>query len=641
MKRIVSILIIVLLLGVTPLLAREETSTPSTPVSAITPVSNPITINTVISGNTSKIFHKAEIGACRYTANLNETNAEYFDTYEDAIAAGLRPCLTCKPQPAVDIPEDPEDPEDPNGIVIIPETFEPQQLFGINGVVIEADYCQRQIDPNDLSTRIIEPKIIMKKLGEVTSPSLCPTCFEFNSTTGVGNVPQEFLVPIYNPTPADVNVPEITGYNISSNMWVFVSDQSHNVHINGTCEGLKSVPVYVVNMRNGLVAGSTAFWNPVKGIVEWRVTKFEAGDYQFVMNSDIGQTSLLAITIRPKEVPNINEFAEKWLKGNFNLIKYSDWISNREMWLQYLGRVSTITGNPITSDKIEWVFVDGAWKPVNAGANIISEIDADASVTENHVVDRRTTTKETKIAPFEWRANEIQIVTTDTTTFSGYTPYSGSPPKGSTDYLRNPPFGTWAPLAGSTPAEIAAQEAAHREAIGISEPPEEVSPPEDLDKIMESADNIRNFEALPKEMRMQASTEIIDTYMAQKKAYEKYLADKEAWDREFQEKEEAWMNIQMNEQEDAMMMGRDEGMREEMLHMERSQFADDIANLYIMTANQLNQTEKDMLLSLRRRVLSGNMTLQGVDWEAAREEIERLDNDYRNNIHREEPGETE
>jgi len=297
MKRIVSILIIVLLLGVTPLLAREETSTPSTPVSAITPVSNPITINTVISGNTSKIFHKAEIGACRYTANLNETNAEYFDTYEDAIAAGLRPCLTCKPQPAVDIPEDPEDPEDPNGIVIIPETFEPQQLFGINGVVIEADYCQRQIDPNDLSTRIIEPKIIMKKLGEVTSPSLCPTCFEFNSSSGVGNVPPEFLVPFYNHTPADVYVPDISVYNISSNMWVFVSDQSHNVHINGTCEGLKSVPVYVVNMRNGLVAGSTAFWNPVKGKTRHAnvLTKFSGLSINFLQKKSRPTISRLSL----------------------------------------------------------------------------------------------------------------------------------------------------------------------------------------------------------------------------------------------------------------------------------------------------------------------------------------------------------
>ena len=638
MKIKITVSLIIILLFGTILFAESPTNnTPSTtPVASLTPVGNPVVITeyTVVSSKTSQIFHTLD---CRYAANLNETNADYYATYQDAVAAGLRPDggSACDPQPAPDgwdDPEDPEDPEDPNGIVIIPETFEPQQLFGINGVVIEADYCRRAIDPNDLSTRIIEPAIIMKKLGDVTSPTICSKCFEFNPETGEGNVPQEYVVPIYNPTPADVNVPEITHYQISTNMWIYVSDQSYNVHINDACEGLKSVPVYVVNMRNGLVAGSTAFWNPVKGIVEWRVTKFEAGDYQFVMNSDIGQTSLLAITICAKEIPKLEDFTANWLKGNFNLIKYADWISNREMWLQYLGRVSTITGNPITSGKIEWVFVDGAWKPVNAGANIISEIDADATIVDNQVIDRQTTTKETKIAPFEWRANEVKIVTTDTTTFSGYTAYTGRPPSGSTDYLNNPPFGAWEPLAGSTPAEIAAQEAAHIEEIGMTPPPEIVLPPQDFDAIMESADRIKNFEALPKEMRMEASTEIIDTYIAQKKAHEEYLAKKAVWDKEFKVKEEAWENKMYQEREASMWRERDMRMNSEMEHMERSAIAESIAQFYMMTVNQLNQTEKDMLLGMRRRVMNGDLSLSRANWDDIQAEMERIDSNARENI---------
>jgi len=267
-----------------------------------------------VSSKTSQVFHRL---TCRYAEKLTEDNAVYFSSYEEAEETGLRPCKTCDPIPT------PEEPENPN-IIDLDPTIDPTTLFPINGVVLQAAYCRRPMDPNDIGTRIIEPTIITTTHDPNDPFGFCFECANFNLHTGEGDIPQEYLIPVYDPYPADPNDPNIVEYKISPSLPVFKSDQSYNSHLNGECEHLKSVPVHVVNIRNGLIAGSDAFWNPLKGIIEWRVTKFEAGDYQFVMNSDVGQTSLLAITIRAQEIPDVNDFAQNWLKGNFNMVKYAD-----------------------------------------------------------------------------------------------------------------------------------------------------------------------------------------------------------------------------------------------------------------------------------------------------------------------------
>jgi hypothetical protein len=570
----------------------------------------------VRSSNSSQVFHRF---TCRYAINLDTTNSEIFDSYELAMEAGLRPCKTCKPEPA------PEPPVDPN-IVNIDPTIEATNLFPINGVVLQSGYCRRPMEPNDIGTRIIEPTITYTTFDPNNTRGMCWKCTNINLMTGEGNIPQEHLIPVYDPYPADPNDPNVIEYKISPTLPVFKSDQSFTHHIHPDCEHLKSIPVHVVNMRNGLVAGSNAFWNPTKGVIEWRVTKFEAGDYQFVMNSDVGQTSLLAITIRAQEIPDVNDFAQNWLKGNFNMVKYAEWVGNKARWMKYLGRISDATGQPIESGSIEWAFVDGSWKPVTGGANLVSEINADTEITENNTVDRNTTTKEVKIAPFEWRTTEVKVITTDITTFGGYTAYRSSPPNGSTEYLLYRPFGTEVKYVAPTPEQTAVLQAAHYKEIGIEPPPEEVPTPESLDKVMTSADSIRSFTALSKDMRMEFSTSLIDGYMAQKKAYAEYLIIREAWDKDLGIKEQAWQHDQMMHEDDARMEGRHMMMEAEQDENAKIYFADWVARFYASTINNLSAEEKSMLLSMRRRILNEQLELNLLGSEEIDRITEEMDN---------------
>jgi hypothetical protein len=576
--------------------------------------------------STSQVFHKPN---CRYITNATLT-PDMYNSYEDAVADGLRPCKSCKPEPTPVVvdPNDvdpPIDPVDPN-IVNIDPTIEATNLFPINGVVLQSGYCRRPMEPNDIGTRIIEPTITYTKFDTTNTFGLCWKCTTLNLTTGEGNIPKEHLIPVYDPYPTDPNDPNIIEYKIGPTLPVFKSDQDFSYHIHPDCEHLKSIPVHVVNMRNGLVAGSNAFWNPVKGIIEWRVTKFEAGDYQFVMNSDVGQTSLLAITIRARSIPDVNDFAQNWLKGNFNMVKYAEWVGNKARWMKYLGRISDATGQPIKSGSIEWAFVDGSWKPVTGGANLVSEINADTDITENNTVDRHTTTKEIKIAPFEWRTTEVEVITTDVTKFTGYTAYRGSPPDGSTEYLLYPPFGTEEKYTAPTPEEAAAQLSAHYKDIGVSPPPKEVATPGSLEKVMTSADSIRSFTALSKDMRMEFSTSLIDGYMAQKKAYAEYLIKKLAWDKEYESLEQAWRSGMMEREDSARMEGRHMMMEAEQDENAKIYFADWVARFYASTINDLSEEEKNMLLSMRRRILNEQLELNLLGSEEIDRITEEMDN---------------
>ena len=291
--------------------------------------------------------------------------------------------------------------------------------------------------------------------------------------------------------------------------------------------------------------------------------------------------------------------------------------------MKYLGRVSAETGETLGSGRVEWVFMDGAWKPVHGGANLVSEINADSEITENNTVDRSTTTKEVKIAAFEWRTTEVKVVTTDTTTFDGYAAYQNRPPEGSTEYLRYPPFGTDVKYVETELSET--QLAAHYKEIGIEPPPEEVPAPESLEKVMTSADKIRKFTALSEEMRTEASTQMIDSYMAQKLSYEEYLIKKAAWDKDLQEKEDSWSDTRMMRAEYAMMRDRHRMTEEDAAQMARHSMAESIAQFYTSAVNNLSEEEKAMLLSIRRRILSNELELNFMGWEEMERMMKRID----------------
>jgi hypothetical protein len=329
-------------------------------------------------------------------------------------------------------------------------------------------------------------------------------------------------------------------------------------------------------------------------------------------------------------MPNLQDFTARWLKGNFNLLKYSEWLSNQKLWNQYLGRIITKTGSvQASSGSIEWVFSDGRWVPVTGGSNIVTKYDADIQVTEENVVSRETRTIETKIAPFEWRATEVRVVTTDTTKFNGYTAYSARPPAGSTDYLLKPPYGEpmW---EGHDPneAELAAQLATHYKEIGVSPPPEVVAPPKSFDQTVSDANSIKNFTGLPKDMRMEASSIMIDTYFAQKKAYEAYVIKNAEWEKDMTSKEMLWhQNMQADHEPYHMRHSEAESD-----YAQRSGIAESIAQFYAATVNGLNQTEKDMLLHLRRKILDGDIDIEAQSWQAVMTMMEAVDEAAASNI---------
>jgi len=583
----------------------------------------PETEHQVISSKTSQIFHKFD---CRYAGGLTLNNADIYDTYEKAIETGLRACKTCEPQPSG---IDTEDPEDPNTVVIKP-SYEAANLFPINGMVIQSGYCKRAFDPNDIGVRIIEPTITQIMFGTFSNRPMnttCSFCLDFDTGTGEGNVPSQYIIPVYNLIPPDPNIPdvlEIESYIIGPDLPIYKSNQSITTHLNPDCEYAKSIPVHMVNIRNGLVAGSNAYWNPVEGILEWRMTPFEAGDYISVLNTDVGQTQLGAITVRPKGVPSLEDFTARWLKGNFNLIKYGEWISDLEMWNKYLGRISSATGSPAAGKNIEWIFEDGRWVPVIAGTNIITEIDVDSTVSENRTEDRQTITKELKIAPYEWRTTEIKVVNTELTTFEGYTGYSGQPPVGSTDYLARPPY-TASPEEDSMTAPTPEEIAAHYVEIRIAPPPEEIKPPQDLDEVMTIADNLRKFTALPESFRLTAAADIIDSYMVQKKAYKEYLEAKTKWEQEFQIKEDEWHMKQQDIMERDIWEDKDNRYEEEMLEITRDDMLTNISALYVVGVNELTDEEKDLLLNLRRKIINRDIDISSIDWEDIERTMQEID----------------
>ncbi|MCD6435425.1 MAG: hypothetical protein J7L15_03475 [Clostridiales bacterium] len=573
-----------------------------------------------VSSKTSSVVH---LTTCRYAETLTEVNAEFFNTFDDAVAAGFRACKTCKPDkyvaPVVD------DPIDPNTINIIPSR-DANSLFPITGIVLQSEFCRRDFDPNDVGIRIIEPEVTTTTYG--TNPLLCTKCNTFNIVTGEG-IPEEYRIPNYISAndPNDPNAVIISSYNISPSLPMYESNQSLFKHFASDCEMLKSTPVHMVDIRTGSVAGCDAYWNPKKGILEWRITPFEIGDYVAVINSDVGQTQLIAITVRANIVQPIEEFAKYWLKGNFNMIKYSEWVQDRERLKSLLrnqGTTTTITGDVVettSNGKIEWVFEAGAWKAVVAGANPIETIDIDTNITDNTTETRTTTISEIKVAPFEFRTNKVQVDDRTITTFDGYQSYQSNPPHGSLNYLNYQPY-TDISRTVIDEEVTEADMSAHYKALDIPEPPVKVTEPQKEEKVLLAIDNIKSFTPLPEEIRVEAAEAMITEYEDAKKEYGDYIIAQAKWEKIKEEKEEVYYNS-MIEMDNQRMHHTDMLYYDNSEQMMINDTADYMARIYANTSNQLTDEEKQFIINFRRRIMEGELSIAELSWDEVQSVIMR------------------
>jgi len=567
--------------------------------------SPPIADNRVISSKTSQVFHKFD---CRYAANLSSLNADIYNTYELAIEEGLRPCKTCDPQPSGIDPGGEEDPVDPNVVNVIP-SIEAISLFPITGVVIQAEYCRRECNPDEVGTRIIQP--IIAQWGtyadfstvppKPTLRSGCSVCTYFNSTTGASDyIPSEYILPIYATDGITV-----TGYKISPSLLVYISDQDEFYHFNTSCPNIGSTPVKMVNLDTGLASVSDAYWNPNTGILEWRVTPIDFGYYSAILNGDIAQTQLMTIPITTKQIPTQAVIDKFWGKGNFTTQSYLDWINNTELWTKNLGKASVINGSTYSGAKIEWVFQDGKWIPTVGGVVLKEHVDLDTNVTDNQTVSKKTTVSQIRIAPFEWRDTKVEIITTDTTTFEGYTAFSASPKPEFIEAMKS----KWSPIEALSSEEYAQMMAEHYKELEISPPPKVVLPPEPIEK------------SLNEDFKLETSSAIIETFIKQKKEYDAYLEKFNAWSKIKDEKEAAWQDKMMSADMHRMEMS----MMDRGVHLTAQEVADEIAHFYVSTLNGLTQEEKESLLAIRKRVIDGEVDLRTTRWSEVSEIMEKID----------------
>lgn len=483
-----------------------------------------------VSSNTSSVFHRP---TCRYAETLTELNATFYSSYEEAVADELRDCKVCKPVPTVIYP--PEPPE-PNTVDIIP-SIDATSFFPTPNIIIQLEYCSREAKPDEVGTRIEEHTVSTILYQEVSEQLQCSICFTSDFVSA------EYKTPVYDT--ADPNI--IVSYIFSPDCPTYISDQSVYPHFDPICELLKSVPVHIVNIRTGAEAGSCGFWNPKQGTLEWRITPFDMGDYVAVMNSDIGQSQLGAITARSKQIPTLQKFTKYWLKGNFDFRKFAEWTRNRNERKKYLSLITT--SNSTIEGRIEWVFQDGRWIPVASGGNPGDIINIDIDIVKNENEVKTTKTEETKIAAFEWRTTRITETTIKTTIFEGYDPYSPSPPIESLNYLYHPyTNSTISTLKdGTTEAELLA----HYKEIGISPPPGEVPAPPAEEEIAKTVEEVNNSSFGGQVFLAQVSSDILDDYNTKKTAYANYLLEKENWEKLKEEKEAKWQ-IKIQEEYEEM-----------------------------------------------------------------------------------------
>ena len=330
----------------------------------------------LISSKTSQIFHKK---SCRYATNLNETNSFIYNNYQDAIDAGLRACKVCNPKPE----PKPEPEPDPNDINLFPK--QPSIVIPINGVVLQMDYCWYEYNPETVGKPIIVKEEFEITLKEAMDSEL-GMCLYYSGDPNIYTNPEEDDPNSYN--------------NI-----VYTTYLSKFYH-KKDCNHFKGVELTMINRETSIKAGNNATWYPESGIVTWRITPFDIGDYVAIGNSDLEQTELLAVSARPFRVPNLQDFTDSWLKGNFDMKKYGEWVDIN-------GKISSTNSN--YNREISWIYKNGRWTPHGGTRDRILVQKEHEIINEITTRDRTTTTYERPLpysAIWEMTKKEIKEITT-------------------------------------------------------------------------------------------------------------------------------------------------------------------------------------------------------------------------------------
>jgi len=324
-----------------------------------------------ISSKTSKVFHDRD---CRYAQSLNDENADVYIFYSDAINDGLRKCSVCNPQPGEESDPDPD--PDPNDVVEVLPPKIPTVVIPINGMAIQMNYCKYPYKAEGIGEELVVQDQFPISIENAKNKGLEP-CPIF---------PAEDPNSIYNP-----------------NEIVYTSHISKFYH-KEDCERFKGVELSIISREKRIKATNNATWYPETGVISWRITPFEMGDYVAIANSDVGQAEFIAITVRPLHLPSLQDVSDIWLKGNFDMQKYGEWAGNNALMLP------PRNNNNI---RISWVFEDGKWIPYNEGRVLVE--------TENEIIDEITTrTKTTKIyeKPISGYSSVWEIVKKEITEFT-------------------------------------------------------------------------------------------------------------------------------------------------------------------------------------------------------------------------------
>ena len=484
-----------------------------------------------ISSKTSSVFHTME---CRYVTDSLKQNADYYLTYEDAIEDELRGCRVCNPAPIE--PEEPEEPEepdypdwidDPNRIWIEPSPT-PATLFPISGVVLQSEYCYKPFDPKkDIGGTILKTNISEMSYGDIKDNYInCQFCaFSIDESTDPNHI-------------------------------VLIADNDRTYfHLDIDCRQHKEVPVRMVNLRSGMIAGNDAYFHPAMGVLEWKITPFEMGDYTAVMDSDVDQMQLLSLTIKQTSIPQLEEFASSWLKGNFNLYKYNDWVQQRELHRSRIDNAFGATG------AVEWVFQDGQWVPVSNGSVPNTDFYT-MEITEHTTYGRKTIEEETRVAPYEWKTNLLQIIETTTTNYEGIQEWTYNKDlQSKIGYLRYAPFTDDVRMTSASIEErmMLSQEEPEEYllSIGVPPKPDKVEKPDKED----TYNKIRNITSASidfGEMYEVIIKGIIEEHEYKEKAYNEYLIELEKWESIKESKlDEEDMNLYEMDMRDRLMWDGD------------------------------------------------------------------------------------
>lgn len=458
-----------------------------------------------ISSRTSNVFHYLD---CRYVTESMLGSSDFYLTYEEAIADGLRECRVCEPSPLI-IPEpepEPEPyPEDPNRIWIEPSPT-PATLFPISGVVLQSEYCYKPFDPDkDIGGTILKTNIHEVSYGDIKDDYIkCSLCASsINEST-------------------------------DPNYVVLIADNDRiHFHLDIDCKQHKEVPVRMVNLRSGMIAGNDAYFHPAMGVLEWKITPFEMGDYTAVMNSDVDQMQLLSLTIKQTSIPQLEEFTNSWLKGNFNLYKYNEWVKQRELHRSRIDNAFGATG------AVEWVFQDGQWVPVSNGSVPNTDFYT-MEITEHTTYGRKTIKEEMKVAPYEWRTKLLKIIEETTTNYDGLKEWTyDTDLQSKIGYLNYAPFTDTVKIMASSIEErmMLPQEEPDEYllSVGVPPKPEEIKEP-DKEEVYNRIKSITDSSIDFGEMYQVIIRSIIEEYEYKKEQYNEYLIKIEQWENIKEEK---------------------------------------------------------------------------------------------------------